>query len=224
MSVNGVRILVVEDDSVVRDAIGIAFRGEGFDVLTEPNGTAIAELLEKFQPDLAILDVRLPVGPDGYAMASTVRDSGDTPVLMLTAADRVEDRLRGFQAGADDYVGKPFAMAELVARGQALLRRAGRNTESTTTLGELVVDNKTRTVTHAGHAIDLTRTEFDLLAVLLRHQGQILSKQQLLVHIWGFDAFDPNVVEVHVSALRRKLEAHGPRVIDTVRSVGYIVR
>jgi two-component system OmpR family response regulator len=224
MSVNGVRVLVVEDDSVVRDAIGIAFRGEGFDVLAESNGTAIAELLEKFQPDLAILDVRLPVGPDGYAMASTVRDSGGVPVLMLTAADRVEDRLRGFQAGADDYVGKPFAMAELVARGQALLRRAGRNTESTTTLGDLVVDNKTRSVTHAGQAIDLTRTEFDLLAVLLRHQGQILSKQQLLVHIWGFDAFDPNVVEVHVSALRRKLEAHGPRVIDTVRSVGYIVR
>jgi DNA-binding response OmpR family regulator len=216
--------LVVEDDCVVRDAIGIAFRGEGFDVLAEPNGSAIAELLDKFRPDLAIIDVRLPVGPDGYTMAATVRDAGDVPVLMLTAADRVEDRLRGFRAGADDYLGKPFVMAELVARCQALLRRAGRRAESTTTLGDLMVDHKTRCVTYAGEPIDLTRTEFDLLSVLLRHQGQILSKQQLLVHIWGFDAFDPNVVEVHVSALRRKLEAHGPRVVDTVRSVGYIIR
>jgi DNA-binding response OmpR family regulator len=224
MSSNGVRVLVVEDDGVVRDAIGIAFRGEGFDVRTEPNGSDIEELLENFQPDLAILDVRLSVGPDGYAMASRLRGSGDVPVLMLTAADRVEDRLRGFQAGADDYVGKPFAMAELVARSQALLRRSGCRAEATTTLGQLVVDNKTRTVAYAGVSIELTRTEFDLLSVLLRHEGQILSKQQLLVHIWGFDAFDPNVVEVHVSALRRKLEAHGPRIIDTVRSVGYIIR
>jgi two-component system OmpR family response regulator len=224
MSSNGVRVLVVEDDGVVRDAIGIAFRGEGFDVRTEPNGSDIEELLESFQPDLAILDVRLAVGPDGYAMASRLRGSGDVPVLMLTAADRVEDRLRGFQAGADDYVGKPFAMAELVARSQALLRRSGCRAEATTTLGQLVVDNKTRTVAYAGLPIELTRTEFDLLSVLLRHEGQILSKQQLLVHIWGFDAFDPNVVEVHVSALRRKLEAHGPRIIDTVRSVGYIIR
>jgi DNA-binding response OmpR family regulator len=224
MQTDTVRVLVVEDDNVVRDAIGIAFRGEGFDVRTEANGAAIDELLEKFRPDLAILDVRLPVGPDGYSIANTVRDAGDVPVLMLSAADRVEDRLRGFHAGVDDYVGKPFSMAELLARSQALLRRTGRRTATTTTLGDLVVDHKTRSLTHGGVAVDLTRTEFDLLAVLLRHQGQILSKQQLLVHIWGFDAFDPNVVEVHVSALRRKLEAHGPRVIDTVRSVGYIVR
>jgi len=224
MSTDRVRVLVIEDDGAVLDAISIALRGEGFDVRTEFDGSAIDQLLRDFRPDLAILDVRIPSGPDGYAMAATLRDTCDVPVLMLTAADRVEDRLRGFRAGADDYVGKPFAMAELLARSQALLRRSGRQPGATTTLGDLTVDHKTRRVTYAGIELELTRTEFDLLSVLLRHQGQILSKQQLLVHIWGFDAFDPNVVEVHVSALRRKLEAHGPRVIDTVRSVGYIIR
>lgn len=218
------KVLVVEDDEAVGESIDLAFRGEGYEVHVEPNGSSIREVAERFRPDLAILDVRLPVGPDGYAMTRELREMDDLPVLLLTAADSVEDRLRGFQAGADDHLGKPFSMAELVARSQALLRRAGRLAPSVLVLGDLEVDDAARTVTRAGHPVELTRTEYDLLLALMRNPGRILSKQELLARIWGFDAFDPNVVEVHMSALRRKLEVHGSRMIRTVRSVGYIIR
>lgn len=221
---NTVRVLVVEDESAVRDAIEIAFRGEGYEVRAEANGSELSAVTKDFHPDLAVLDVRLPVGPDGYSMARMLREMHDTPILLLTAADTLDDRLTGFQAGADDHLGKPFSIAELVARAKALLRRAGRLGPSVITVGDLMVDDTTRTVTRANHAVDLTRTEYDLLAMLVRHPGQILSKQQLLVQVWGFDAFDPNIVEVHMSALRRKLETHGSRLIHTVRSVGYILK
>ena len=218
------RVLLVEDDLAVSEAINIAFRGEGFEVRAETDGTSLGSVAEQFRPDLAILDVRLPVGPDGFKMARTLRDKSDLPVLLLTAADSLEDRLRGFEAGADDYLAKPFSTAELLARSQALLRRAGKLTPPVLQLADLVVDDATRTVTRGGDAIELTRTEYDLLSVLLRHVGRILSKQQILVNVWGFDAFDPNIVEAHMSALRRKLEAHGPRMIHTIRSVGYLIR
>jgi DNA-binding response OmpR family regulator len=221
---NAVRVLVVDDDAPVRDAIGIAFRSEGFDVCTEPDGRAIRQVFDSFHPDLAILDVRLPAGPDGYAIARMLRDQSDVPILLLTAADRVQDRLRGFESGADDHLGKPFSVAELLARAQALLRRSARLPGAEIVYSDLCVDPRSRRVLRAGSEIELTRTEFDLLDILLRHQGQILSKQQLLAQVWGFDAFDPNVVEVHISALRRKLEVLGPRLVHTVRSVGYILR
>lgn len=224
MAGNTVRVLVVEDEAAVRDAIEIAFRGEGYDVRAEPDGSSLEKVTREFRPDLAVLDVRLPVGPDGYTMARMLREADDTPVLLLTAADNLDDRLTAFQAGADDHLGKPFSTAELVARAKALLRRAGRLGPSVVAVGDLVVDDSTRSVTRAGQPIDLTRTEYDLLTMLVRHPGQILSKQQLLVQVWGFDAFDPNIVEVHMSALRRKLEAHGSRLIHTVRSVGYILK
>jgi DNA-binding response OmpR family regulator len=218
------RVLLVEDDLAVSEAINIAFRSEGFEVRVEADGTSLSMVAEQFHPDIAILDVRLPVGPDGYEMARTLRDKGDLPVLLLTAADSLEDRLRGFDSGADDHLAKPFSTAELLARSQALLRRAGKLTPAVLQLADLVVDDATRTVTRGGQAVELTRTEYDLLSVLLRHVGRILSKQQILVNVWGFDAFDPNIVEAHMSALRRKLEAHGPRMIHTVRSVGYLIR
>ena len=218
-----VRVLVVEDESAVRDAIDIAFRSEGYEVRAEADGTSLEAVAEEFRPDLAVLDVRLPAGPDGYAMARMLRKD-DTPVLLLTAADTLDDRLTGFQAGADDHLGKPFSTAELVARAKALLRRSGRLAPTIVNIGDLVVDDATRTVTRGDESIELTRTEYDLLSMLVRHPGQILSKQQLLVQVWGFDAFDPNIVEVHMSALRRKLEAHGDRLIHTVRSVGYIIK
>ncbi|HET7488546.1 MAG TPA: response regulator transcription factor [Acidimicrobiales bacterium] len=217
------RVLVVDDESSVRQALERAFRSEGFDVRTEADGSTLADVTKSFRPDVAILDVRLPVGPDGYTMARMLRDE-DLPVVLLTAADSVDDRLAGFEAGADDHVGKPFSTAELIARTQALLRRSGRLTPKTVQIGDIAVDDATRSVTRGDEVVDLTRTEYDLLLLLARHAGQILSKQQLLIQLWGFDAFDPNVIEVHVSALRRKLEAHGPRVIHTVRSFGYILR
>lgn len=225
MGVESARVLLVEDDWAVRDAVEIAFRGEGFDVRAEADGTCIEKVVESFQPDVAILDVRLPVGPDGYTMARQLRRLDDLPVVLLTSADSLDDRLTGFRAGADDYMSKPFSMAELLARVQALLRRSGRSSDCTHHVGDIVVVDGTRTVTRDGVEIDLTRTEYELLSVLCRYPGQVLSKQQLLKQVWGgFDSYGDNVVEVHMSALRRKLESHGPRVIHTVRSVGYVLR
>jgi len=217
-------VLVVEDDEPVREAVGIALRGEGYEVRSEADGSAVEEVVGKFHPDLAILDVRLPTGPDGYTMARRLRRVGDTPVLLLTAADSLDDRLAGFEAGADDHLGKPFSMAELLARAQALLRRSGRLVTASFEVGDILVDDATHTVQRGGNDIELTRTEYDLLSVLVRHPGQVLSKQQLLIQVWGFDAYDANVVEVHMSALRRKLEAFGPRVIQTIRGIGFVLR
>jgi len=225
MSVETTRVLLVEDDSAVREAVEIAFRGEGFDVRAESDGSSIEQVVGSFQPDVAILDVRLPVGPDGYTMVRNLRKLDNLPVVLLTSADSLDDRLTGFRAGADDYIAKPFSMAELLARVHALLRRSGHSSESTYHVGDIVVADGNRTVTRDGVLIDLTRTEYDLLSVLCRYPGQVLSKQQLLRQVWGgFDSYGDNVVEVHLSALRRKLEAHGPRLIHTVRSVGYVLR
>lgn len=223
MTFEGTRVLVVEDDESVRMAVEIAFHGEGFDVMAEPDGTAIAEILESFRPDLAIFDVRLAKGLDGVTITRELRRDSDMPILLLTAADSLDDRLSGFRAGADDYMGKPFSMAELLARAEALLRRS-RPSGGARQHGDLTVDAATHKVTRAGNEVDLTGTEYELLAALGRRPGQVLSKQQLLNQVWGFEAYADNLVEVHVSALRRKLEAFGPRVIHTVRGIGYTLR
>jgi DNA-binding response OmpR family regulator len=224
MAVHSPRVLVVEDDAVIRSALEVALRGEGYSVRAEPDGTDLDHVAAQFRPDLAILDVRLPVGPDGYFMAARLRGGSDLPLLFLTAADTVDDRLAGVRAGADDYLVKPFSMAELLARVQALLRRSGRLTSDSWQVGDLVVDDGARTVVRGGVPLELTRTEYDLLVMLVQHVGRVLSKTQLLTQVWGFDAYDPNLVEVHMSALRRKLEATGPRLIHTVRGAGYVLR
>ena len=218
------RLLVVDDDGPVRTSLEIALREEGYEVLACADATNIQQVIEQFRPDLAILDVRLPAGPDGYSAARLVRGTSDLPVIMLTAADTVNDRLAGFEAGADDYLIKPFSVAELLARVQALLRRSGRLQSAVRQLGDVIIDDAARTVVRSGNKVDLTRTEYDLLAVLAKHSGQVLSKVQLLTQVWGFDAYDVNLVEVHVSSLRRKLESHGPRLIQTIRGVGYVAR
>ncbi len=224
MTFAGTRVLLVEDDESVRAAVEIAFQGEGFDVMAEPDGNALGEILGSFQPDLAIFDVRLANGLDGVTITRELRRDSDLPILLLTAADSLDDRLSGFRAGADDYMGKPFSMAELLARAEALLRRSSRSAGAAQHHGNLTIDDVTRKVTRGGSDVELTGTEYELLAALGRHRGHVLSKQQLLQQVWGFQDYADNLVEVHMSALRRKLEAFGPRVIHTVRGVGYTLR
>ena len=224
MTKGSVRVLVVEDDRPVRTSLEVALRQEGYEVCACPDASGIQRVVDQFRPDLAVLDVHLGSGPDGYSTARLLRGQSDLPVIMLTAADTVAERLEGFNSGADDYLIKPFSMAELLARVEALLRRTGRLTSAVRQVGDVVIDDAARAVIRAGEKLDLTRTEFDLLATLAKHPGQVLSKVQLLTQVWGFDAYDVNLVEVHMSSLRRKLEAHGPRIIQTVRGVGYVVR
>ena len=224
MAKQNIRVLVVEDNRPVRTSLEVALREEGYQVCACSDASGVQRVVDQFRPDLAILDVHLGTGPDGYSTARLLRGQSSLPVIMLTAADTVAERLEGFNAGADDYLIKPFSMAELLARVEALLRRSGRVTSAVRQIGDIIIDDAARTVLRGAEKLDLTRTEFDLLAVLTRHPGQVLSKVQLLTQVWGFDAYDVNLVEVHMSSLRRKLEAHGPRLIQTVRGVGYVVR
>jgi DNA-binding response OmpR family regulator len=218
------RALLIEDDQSVREAVAIAFEGLGFLVRAEPTGQRIAELVQEFRPDVAIIDIQLPAGPGGFELARKVIALAGVPVVFLTAADGLDDRLAGFEAGGDDYVVKPFAMAELLARVRAVLRRSGRLPSPVVELRDLLIDDNAKLAVRAGQVLDLTPTEFELLSVLVRSPNQVFSKGQLLSQIWGFDSYDPNLVEVHVSALRRKLDAHGPRLVHTMRGRGYVFR
>jgi DNA-binding response OmpR family regulator len=218
------RLLLVEDDMAVREAVSIAFEGLGFTVLALVTGETLDQAVEEFRPDIAILDVMLPAGPDGFELARRIVTMSGIPVIFLTAADALEDRLSGFDAGGDDYVVKPFAMAELLARVRALLRRSGRLDSPVIEIRDLLIDDSTKQAFRSGTSLELTPTEFELLSVLARSPSEVYSKGQLLSQVWGFDAYDPNLVEVHMSALRRKLEANGPRLVHTVRGRGYVFR
>ncbi|MBT9254055.1 response regulator transcription factor [Phycicoccus sp. MAQZ13P-2] len=216
------RILLVEDDDAIREAVAVALRDEGYEVAARPDGASLEDHLEAFRPDLVVLDWMLP-GRDGPTLARVARRFGDVGVVMLTARDGVSSRLRGFDSGVDDYVTKPFAMAELLARLRALLRRLGR-VPSTVEVGDLVVDLDGAVVTRAGHRIDLTATELRLLGFLVENRGRTMSTTQILTQVWGYEDVAENLVQVHVSALRKKLEAHGDRLVHTVRGIGYVVR
>jgi DNA-binding response OmpR family regulator len=213
------RVAVVEDEEAQREAIAGALERAGYAVAAWADGSDLAAIVA-FHPDLVILDLGLP-GRDGLEVARILRDHDDVAVMFVTARDAVVDRLTGFAAGADDYVVKPVVLAELLARGAAILRRSGRMPRQMTTVGDLVIDEEAVLATRAGSNVDLTATEFRLLVHLAHHRGRTLSKLVLLTQVWGYDAYDPNLVEVHVSALRRKLEAHGPRLIHTIPRRGY---
>ncbi len=213
-----IRVAVVEDEDTVRDAIVRALAREGFVVAAYADARAADEILAQ-APDLAVLDVMLGTG-DGFALATELRARRDLPVVFVTARDSVADRVAGFALGADDYLIKPFALEELLARVRAVLRRSGRLT-APIEAGDVLVEESSGTAFRAGAPLELTPTELRLLGFLLRHRGAVLSKDQLLTQVWGYDAYDANLVEVHVSALRRKLEQHGARVIHTVRGLGY---
>jgi two-component system OmpR family response regulator len=218
------RVIVVEDDRSLSAALRIGLRRAGYAVTVAEDGSGFADLVEQFRPDLALLDISLPDGPDGFELARQFRARSDAPLLFITASDSLEDRLAGFDAGADDYVVKPFALAELTARVRAVLRRAGRLVSPILQVRDLVLDDNVRSLTRAGTVVPLTPTEFDLLATLVRAPGQVFSKGRLLSLVWGFDQYDPNLVEVHMSSLRRKLDNDNTPLIHTERGRGYVLR
>jgi DNA-binding response OmpR family regulator len=220
------QVLVVDDEPSVRQALERALRLEGFAVSTAAGGHAALEAVAERPPSVIVLDVTMP-DLDGVSVVRKLRAAGlDVPVCILSARDEVDDRVAGLQAGADDYLVKPFAIAELTARLRALLRRRGEPGAGPLVAGDLVVDGRRRVATRAGRELELTRREFDLLEVFARHSGQVLSREQLLRLVWGYASdVETNVVDVFVGYLRRKLEAGGePRTLRTVRGVGWALR
>jgi DNA-binding response OmpR family regulator len=215
-------VLVIEDAEAIGAAVGSALRDAGYQVQVRPDGRDLEGELARFRPDLVVLDVMLP-GRDGFTLLEVIRRTSGAGVVMLTARDGVSDRLRGLDRGADDYVVKPFVLAELVARVSAVLRRLGR-TPSTVQIGDLVVDADSAVVLRGDAPIELTATELRLLRYLAAQRGRVVGKTQILTAVWGYEDYDPNLVEVHVSALRRKLEEHGPRLLHTMRGLGYVLR
>ena len=218
------RLLFVEDDRSLREAVSVSLVRAGFEVRAESSGAGLADAVATFHPDLAILDVRLPDGEDGFELAVRLRTMTEIPIVFVTAADAIDERLRGFDVGADDYLVKPFAISELLARVRAVLRRSGRLDSPTHEVLGVLIDEANRTARRGEHELQLTKTEFDLLAILSRTPGKVFSKTQLLSLVWGFEGYDDNLVEVHISALRRKLEVFGGRLIHTERGEGYVLR
>jgi DNA-binding response OmpR family regulator len=216
------RILLIEDAEAIRTAVAAAVAAAGHEVLAREDGAGLERDLDRFRPDVVVLDVMLP-GRDGFALLDAVRARCGAGVVMLTARDGVQDRVRGLRAGSDDYVVKPFDLAELLARVEALLRRMGR-VQNKITIGDLVVDVDSGIVRRGEWTVSLTATEFKLLAYLAAHRDQVVTKTQILTAVWGYEDYDPNLVEVYVSAVRRKLEEHGPRLLHTVRGMGYALR
>jgi two-component system copper resistance phosphate regulon response regulator CusR len=219
----GIRILIVEDEAALADFVVRGLREEGFVVKRAADGIEAWDALQAAAWDLVVLDWWLP-GEDGLALLRRYRQSGGAaPVLFLTARDAVADRVRGLDGGADDYLSKPFAFDELLARVRALLRRRDRAPELTIAYGDVSVDLVTHRARRAGHTLNLTAKEMALLTFFLRHPGQVLSRTRIYDHIWdeNFDGLS-NTLEVHVMELRRKLEAHGPRIIHTLRGRGYL--
>ncbi|GGU47342.1 response regulator transcription factor [Lentzea flava] len=227
------RILVVDDDRAVRESLRRSLQFNGYQVETAGDGMQALESVNAARPDAMVLDVMMP-RLDGLEVCRRLRSTGDDlPILVLTARDAVSDRVSGLDAGADDYLPKPFALEELLARLRALLRRAAQDNDAATQqsaavlkFADLELDPSTRDVRRGDRSISLTRTEFALLELLLAHPRQVLTRSRILEDVWGYDfPTSGNALEVYVGYLRRKTEAEGePRLIHTVRGVGYVLR
>jgi len=221
------RILVVDDERAVRESLRRALELEGYEIELAGDGQeALSSLESKAEPDAVILDVLMP-GVDGLEVCRTIRRGGSRlPVLMLTARTEVDDRVAGLDAGADDYLTKPFALEELLARVRALLRRTSEESGEALRFADLELDPGTRQVRRGVELIELTRTEFSLLELFLRNPRQVLTRSVIFERVWGYDfGFASNSLDVYIGYLRRKTEAGGkPRLIQTVRGVGYALR
>ncbi len=220
------RILVVDDEPSIVDSVATSLRYEGFDVEEATNGRSALAAAQERTPDLIVLDVMLP-DLDGIEVTRRLRADGiRVPVVFLTARDALDDKLTGLTVGGDDYVTKPFSLAELIARIRVILRRSlGDEDDGVLRFSDVELDEGTHEVRRAGIPIQLTATEFNLLRYFLLNPRRVLSKPQILDHVWHYD-FDgePNVVETYVSYLRKKLEKLGPPLIHTIRLVGYTLR
>jgi len=221
------RILIIEDDDAIVRVLRRSLSLEGFDVESAGDGeTGLALALEN-RPDLVILDLMLP-GMDGLEVCRRLRTStsGNTPILMLTARDTVPDRIQGLDAGADDYIVKPFDLDELAARIRALLRRTQSERATVLTFQDLVLDTNSRQASRKGRVITLTAKEYDLLELFMRHPRQVLMRDMIFDRVWGYDfGGESNVLDVYIRYLRQKLEQEGEaRLIYTVRGVGYVMR
>ena len=219
------RVLVVDDDEKITSFLRRALAYEGYRVDVATGGVAALTQALQAPPDLVVLDVMMP-GLDGLEVCRRLRAGGDVPVLMLTARDEVIDRVQGLDAGADDYLAKPFALDELLARLRALLRRREAAAPAVLRFADLTLDTASRQAQRGERLIELTTKEFELLALFMRHPRRVLTRASIMEQIWGYD-FDgeSNVIEVYVGHLRQKLEAEGePRLIDTIRHAGYVLR
>jgi two-component system, OmpR family, response regulator MprA len=221
------KILVVDDERAVRESLRRALELEGYEIeLAEDGAQALERLESDPEPDAMVLDVLMP-RMDGLEVSRALRRSGSRlPILMLTARTQVEDRVEGLDAGADDYLTKPFALEELLARVRALLRRTSDGSGERLEFADLVLDPRTREVTRGGERIELTRTEFSLLELFMLNPRQVLTRSLIFERVWGYDfGFASNSLDVYIGYLRRKTEAGGkPRLIHTVRGVGYALR
>ncbi|MGZ4391303.1 MAG: response regulator transcription factor [Gaiellaceae bacterium] len=220
------RILVVDDDGSLRRAVTRALELEGYEVEGAADGVQAVAAFEgagRPEPDLVVLDILMP-NLDGLAACRAIRDKSEVPILMLTARSAVDERVEGLEAGADDYLAKPFAVVELIARVRALLRRSGAT--DVLRYADLELDRAERRAYRAGRELQLTRIEFALLELLISHPRKVLARDRIFSHVWGYDpSYASNSLEVYVGYLRRKTEAAGePRLIQTVRGVGYVLR
>jgi two-component system OmpR family response regulator len=223
------RLLVVDDEPNIRELLSASLRYAGFEVATAADGQQALALADSFRPDLLVLDVMMP-GLDGFGVVRRLRQSGrHTPVLFLTARDAAEDKVSGLTLGGDDYVTKPFSLDEVLARIRAVLRRsAGAQKVADAprlSFADIELDEESHEVIKAGEVISLSPTEFKLLRYLMANAGRVLSKAQILDHVWNYDFNgEANVVESYISYLRRKIDTTEPRLLQTIRGVGYTLR
>jgi two-component system, OmpR family, response regulator len=221
------RVLVVDDEPNILEVVTMALRFQGFDVETAATGREALAAVSSFKPHLMVLDVMLP-DMEGFDVASRLgAQRSGVPIIFLTARDATEDKIRGLSGGGDDYMTKPFSLEELVARIRTILRRTGQADPESGLLvfADLELDEESREVTRAGAPIELTATEFRLLRYLMLNPRRVMTRAQLLDHVWNYDfGGDGRVLETYISYLRKKLDAHGPSLIKTVRSVGYALQ